>query len=106
MWLWALGYDGGGPYLDLLRALAHWLMKEPDLEEEALRASSKGREVTVERQSMTEAPRDTYLVAPDGSKTKFDLKPYAPSLGRAHLTVNRYGLYRHGWEVGLTAGLM
>ena len=37
MWLWARGFEGGGPHLDLLRRLAHWLMKEPELEEEALR---------------------------------------------------------------------
>jgi hypothetical protein len=94
MWLWARGYDGGGPYLDLLRRLAHWLMKEPDLEEEALRASAKGREVSVERQTVSGAVRDTYLVAPDGKKTKLDLTPYAPGLSRAHLTVSRFGLYR------------
>ena len=94
MWLWARGYDGGGPYLDLLRRLAHWLMKEPDLEEEALRASAKGREVTVERQSVSGEARDTYLVAPDGTKTKLDLTPYAPGLSRAHVTVDRFGLYR------------
>jgi hypothetical protein len=94
MWLWARGYDGGGPYLDLLRRLAHWLMKEPDLEEEALRASAKGREVTVERQSVSGEARETDLVAPDGSKTKLDLTPYAPGLSRAHVTVNRFGLYR------------
>jgi hypothetical protein len=94
MWLWARGYDGGGPYLDLLRRLAHWLMKEPDLEEEALRASAKGREVTVERQSVTGAARETYLVAPNGNKTKLDLTPYAPGLSRAHVTVDRFGLYR------------
>ena len=94
MWLWARGYDGGGPYLDLLRRLAHWLMKEPDLEEEALRASAKGREVTVERQSVSDAPRDTYLVAPDGRKTKLELTPYAPGLSRGHVTVSRFGLYR------------
>jgi hypothetical protein len=94
MWLWARGYDGGGPYLDLLRRLAHWLMKEPDLEEEALRASAKGREVTVERQSVSGAARDTYLVAPDGKKTKLDLTPYAPGLSRAHVAVDRFGLYR------------
>jgi hypothetical protein len=94
MWLWARGYDGGGPYLDLLRRLAHWLMKEPDLEEEALRASAKGREVTVERQSVSGAARDTYLVAPDGKKTKLELTPYAPGLSRAHVTVSRFGLYR------------
>ena len=94
MWLWARGYDGGGPYLDLLRRLAHWLMKEPDLEEEALRASAKGREVTVERQSVSGEARDINLVAPDGSKTKLDMTPYAPGLSRAHVTVNRFGLYR------------
>ncbi|MBV9907247.1 MAG: hypothetical protein JOY52_06745 [Hyphomicrobiales bacterium] len=94
MWLWARGYDGGGPYLDLLRRLAHWLMKEPDLEEEALRASAKGREVTVERQSVSDVARDTYLVAPDGRKTKLELTPYAPGLSRARVTVSRFGLYR------------
>jgi hypothetical protein len=94
MWLWARGYDGGGPYVDLLRRLAHWLMKEPDLEEEALRASAKGREVTIEHQSVSGAARDIDLVAPDGSKTKLDMMPYAPGLSRAHVTVNRFGLYR------------
>ena len=94
MWLWARGYDGGGPYLDLLRRLAHWLMKEPDLEEEALRATAKGREVTVESQSVSGEAREIKLVAPDGTKTKLDMTPYAPGLTRAHVTVNRFGLYR------------
>jgi hypothetical protein len=94
MWLWARGYDGGGPYLDLLRRLAHWLMKEPDLEEEALRASAKGREITVEHQSVSGEARETELVAPDGSKTKLDMMPYAPGLSRAHLAVSQFGLYR------------
>ena len=39
MWLWARGFEGGGPQAELLRRLAYWLMKEPDLEEEDLRAS-------------------------------------------------------------------
>ena len=92
MWLWARGYDGGGQYIDLLRRLANWLMKEPEREEEALRASAKGREVTVERQSVSGEPRETYLVAPDGAKTKLELTPSAPGLSRAHVTVNRFGL--------------
>ena len=94
MWLWARNYDGGGPYLDLLRRLAHWLMKEPELEEEALRASSKGREITVERQSVSDRQRETNLVSPAGAKTKLSLAPVAPGLSRAHVTVDRYGLYR------------
>ena len=80
MWLWARGYDGGGPYLDLLRRLAHWLMKEPELEEEALRASAKGHDVTVERQSASGAERETDLVAPDGTRTKLTMTAEAPGL--------------------------
>ncbi len=94
MWLWARNYDGGGPYLDLLRHLAHWLMKEPELEEEALRASAKGREITVERQSVSDRPRETDLVSPNGAKTKLTLTSVAPGLSRAHVTVERFGLYR------------
>src|SRR6266705_1267395 len=46
IWLWARGYEGGGPHLDLLRRLSHWLMKQPDLEEEALRILVRGRDIT------------------------------------------------------------
>src|SRR5690606_14328598 len=54
VWLWARGYEGGGPHVDLLRKLAHWLMKEPDLEEEALRATARGATLEIERQTMQE----------------------------------------------------
>ncbi|MFT6695446.1 MAG: hypothetical protein ACJAXU_000942, partial [Paracoccaceae bacterium] len=46
-WLWDRGYEGGGPQLELLRRLAHWMMGEPELEEEALRAAAVGRNVTI-----------------------------------------------------------
>ncbi len=54
IWLWARGYEGGGPHLDLLRRLSHWLMKQPDLEEEALRLFVRGRDLTVQRQTMAD----------------------------------------------------
>ena len=55
IWLWARGYEGGGPHLDLLRRLSHWLMKQPDLEEEALRLIVRGRDLTVQRQTMADS---------------------------------------------------
>ena len=94
MWLWARGYDGGGPYLDLLRRLAHWLMKEPDLEEEALRASAKGARVTVERQSVSGAARDTFLIAPDGDEDQARLDARRAGPQPRAVTVDRFGLYR------------
>ena len=94
MWLWARGFDGGGPYLDLLRRLAHWLMKEPDLEEEALRARASGRDLTIERQSLKgEVPQAT-VTGPDGKTTTVQLASVAPGLSRATLPVDQDGLYR------------
>lgn len=100
IWLWARGYDGGGPYLDLLRRLAHWLMKEPDLDEEALRASVHGRELTVERQSIKGAAGPVTVTAPSGRTTSLALTPAEPGLARGTMAVDERGLYR------LTDGLL
>ena len=67
IWLWARGYEGGGPHLDLLRRLSHWLMKQPDLEEEALRLFVHGRELTVQRQTMADGVGEVTLTAPSGA---------------------------------------
>ncbi len=96
MWLWARGYDGGGPHLDLLRRLAHWLMKEPELEEEALRLKARGRELIVERQSLKDAVPDVTVTGPDGKTRQLRLTPAEPGLSRAHIAVDQDGLYRAG----------
>src|SRR6202047_3541697 len=66
LWLWARGFEGGGPHLDLLRRLSHWLMKEPELEEEALRANAHGRTVTIERQSLKGDIPEVTVIGPTG----------------------------------------
>jgi hypothetical protein len=94
MWLWARGYDGGGPHLDLLRRLAHWLMKEPELEEEALRASARGQSLTIERQSLKGDTPEISITAPSGSKSPVVLSVAEPGLSRATLEAGELGLYR------------
>ena len=66
IWLWARGFEGGGPHLDLLRRLSHWLMKEPDLEEEALRLTVSGHDLLVRRQTMADEIADVTLTSPSG----------------------------------------
>ena len=70
--------EGGGPYLDLLRRTAHWLMKEPELEEEALRARAHGREFTIERQTLKDEFRPVTLTAPSGATQTVTLTRAAP----------------------------
>ncbi|MGP9821552.1 hypothetical protein ACTZWW_16170 [Salinarimonas sp. NSM] len=92
-WLWARGFREGGPYLDLLRRTAHWLMKEPALEEEALRASADGRAIGIERQSMGETPSPVTLTAPSGESVRVTLEPGEPGLWRARVTGAELGLH-------------
>ena len=94
IWLWARGYQGGGPHLDLMRRMAHWLMKEPELEEEALRATARGREVTIERQTLgTDAPL-VLLTGPRGDERQVQLQNAETGLSRAMVAVEDFGLYR------------
>ncbi len=94
IWLWARGYDGGGPHGELLRRLAHWLMKEPELEEEALLASSNGNRITVERRTMAAEPPPVRLITPDGNARELPLtmRSNGRFLGSAQVTGQ--GLYR------------
>lgn len=67
IWLWSRGFMGGGPQADLLRRLAHWLMKEPELEENALELSSDGDHILIRRRDL-HSPGDTVtLTRPDGN---------------------------------------
>ncbi|MCJ2019636.1 hypothetical protein MKK84_19720 [Methylobacterium sp. E-065] len=94
-WLWARGYQEGGPYLDLLRRLGHWLMKEPALEEEALRAQTtgRGREVRVERQTMADQAEPVTVTGPTGKVTTLTLKPQEPGLFTATFDAESLGLH-------------
>ncbi len=94
IWLWARGYDGGGPHLDLLRRLSHWLMKQPDLEEEALRLIVNGRDITVQRQTMADSVNEITLTSPTGATRTLNLQPVEPGLWRAVTTANELGLWR------------
>jgi hypothetical protein len=93
-WLWARGFEGGGPHVDLLRRLAHWLMKEPELEEEALRASARAGELTVEQQTMADHGDPAIVRSPSGKATTLTLKQVEPGLWRASMPADEIGLYR------------
>ena len=94
IWLWARGYEGGGPHLDLLRRLSHWLMQQPDLEEEALRMFVRGRDLTVQRQTMEDSVADVTLTSPSGTKRTLKLDTAEPGVWRRSIEADELGLWR------------
>src|SRR5882672_1020573 len=93
IWMWARGYEGGGPHIDLLRRLSHWLMKEPDLEEEALRLLVRGRDLTVQRQTMSEGVNEVTLTTPSGKTRTLTLTQAEPGVWRSTVEASEFGLW-------------
>ena len=94
MWLWARGYEGGGPDAELLRRLAHWLMKEPELEEERLSASISDGAIAIERHSMHDTVPPVRITYPSGRQTQITLTKTEPGIWKGSAQANQLGLYR------------
>jgi hypothetical protein len=93
-WLWSRGFEGGGPQLELLRRLAHWMMKEPELEEELLTATTVGQKVTIVRRSLELLNKPVLIESPDGEITEIGLTEVKPGRWQGDFTGSQNGLYR------------
>ena len=94
-WLWGRGYEGGGPQLELLRRLAHWMLKEPELEEETLTAEVQGEAMTIIRRTLAEEdPGPVTITGPDGTTRELAMPLAAPGRYEAVFQAPVLGLYR------------
>ncbi|WP_415404969.1 hypothetical protein [Tateyamaria sp. SN3-11] len=93
-WLWNRGYEGGGPQLELLRRLAHWMMKEPELEEEALTATATGQSMRILRRTLSESVPPVTVTGPDGSVTQLEMTEAQPGQFETRFDGPEIGLYR------------
>jgi hypothetical protein len=94
IWLWARGYEGGGPHLDLLRRTSHWLMKQPELDEEALRLQIQGKDLVVLRQTMADNVPPVTVTSPSGATKELTLTASDPGTWRSTLPANELGLWQ------------
>ncbi len=93
-WLWSRGFEGGGPQLELLRRLAHWMMKEPELEEEALWAEANGQSIRIIRQTLSDEASAVTVTRPNGETTEVELAEVSPGRFEAQYYGPEIGLYR------------
>ncbi|MBX3579586.1 MAG: hypothetical protein KF723_20465 [Rhizobiaceae bacterium] len=95
-WLWARGFEGGGPHVQLYRRIAHWLMKEPELEEERLTAAGRGMTLEVRRQTMSDDPGPARVITPSGHTLDVPLVQAEPGIFSGTVRTQEIGLYQIG----------
>ncbi|MSO65434.1 MAG: hypothetical protein EXQ85_06520 [Alphaproteobacteria bacterium] len=93
-WLWSRGFEGGGPQLELLRRLAHWLMREPDLEEEDLRTQTIGSRIDILHRSMATEPPTVTVTSPSGHAQTVPLTAGPGGRSVGSFAAEETGLYR------------
>jgi hypothetical protein len=93
-WLWARGFEGGGPHVSLYRRIAHWLMKEPELEEERLTAAGRGMTLDITRQTMEDDPGPAQVITPSGQTLEMPLATARPGVFTGGRAVEEIGLYQ------------
>jgi len=94
IWLWAKGKKTAGPYTELLRNLAHWLMKEPELEEDYIKAEANGFSVKVSQRDIGDAPKEVEMTTPAGETSTFTLDKKEEGWVTAVKQVEQNGIYR------------
>lgn len=93
-WLWDRGYEGGGPQLELLRRLAHWMMKEPELEEEAIWAEPTGQRMRIIRRTLEDSAGPVIVTTPSGEEVELPLIEVSPGRFEVEYAGPEIGLYR------------
>ena len=105
IWLWARGFEGGGPHAELLRRLAHWLMKEPELEEDRLVAQVQGDRMAITRHSLEADSDPVEVTFPSGRTALVQLEEAGGGKATGAIKVDEAGLYHlsDGARTALTA---
>jgi hypothetical protein len=95
IWLWSRGHQGGGPQAELLRRVAHWLMGEPELDEDRLAATITGRKLMVTRRTVSGPPDVVaHVTPPEGVPVGLPLKATGPGAAEATMPAVAPGVWR------------
>lgn len=94
IWLWARGYDGGGPQAELLRRLIHWLMKEPELEENALDTNVNNKTIEITRHTISDKSVTVRVETPDGHNKTVILSPQEDGSLHGQFKATGPGVYK------------
>lgn len=97
-WLWARGFDGGGPYASLLSQTMQWLLKNPGLEEESLSMRVEDSKLVIEQQTMGKESKPVAVETPSGKSMPVPLAAAGPGIWRATVPAGEQGVYSVSYQ--------
>jgi hypothetical protein len=74
--------------------MSHWLMKQPDLDEEALRLQISGKDLVVLRQTMADTVAPVTVTSPSGAARELTLSSSEPGSWRSAIPASELGLWQ------------
>lgn len=93
-WLWGRGFEGGGPQAELLRRTSHWLMQEPELEEEQLTGKIIGDRLAIDKRTLADRNEPVTITHPDASVSEILLPASNPGHQSGSIPLKGIGLYK------------
>lgn len=93
-WLWNRGFEGGGPQSELLRRLAHWLMQEPELEENVLRGTGDAGTLVITRRTLEATIPPVRATDPSGGESEVAMTEVSPGRWEGRIAAAEHGVWR------------
>lgn len=96
IWIWKNNILNPGPYRELIKNLAHWLMKEPELEEDELKVSIKGKKVFIKKTIFKENDiknSSVFIYGPQNNKEKLILNKKSENTFSNTYEIKKEGIY-------------
>jgi len=105
IWLWSKYPSSKGVYSDLQRKLAHWLMKEPELEEGYIKITRKDKALKISQRIQETEIKTINVDKPNGEKIILDLKKNN-GWAEAEMEADKTGIYKFYNEKGSTVAVV
>lgn len=93
IWLWSRGFEGGGPHAELLRRTVHWLMKEPELDERALKVQVTNNSIRIRSRDAQAESQKLTMTKPDGSNEEIMLERGENGFLERVIEADQLGIY-------------
>lgn len=93
IWLWSRGFEGGGPHAELLKRTVHWLMKEPELDERALKVQVDGNSIRIRSRDAVAQIMPLTMTKPDGNSEGINLVRDESGFLETIITADQLGIY-------------